>query len=370
MESFGRLCTGADLVLVEGAGSPAEVNLRDRDIANLGFAKAANVPIVLLGDIDRGGVIASLVGTWAVVEPDERALIHGFIINKFRGDLRLFEDGLRIIENRTGWRSLGVVPYLSILRRLPAEDALPLDSFRRDESASLRIAAPLLSRIANFDDLDPLSAEPGVSVNMIPPGRPLPGDADLVVIPGSKSTLHDLVFFRKQGWDIDLAAHYRRGGWVLGICAGYQMLGAKVLDPDGLEGGPRELPGLGYLDIETRIDREKVLGQVAGYEIETRHSFNGYEIHMGRMTGLGLARPWLQLESGPEGCVSLDGRVRGTSVHGLFAADEFRGSWLQRLGLTSRSALYFEHEVEAALDILADQLESSLDLDALLKIAV
>jgi adenosylcobyric acid synthase len=369
MESYNRLCEGADLVLIEGAGSPAEVNLRERDIANFGFATNAHVPVVLLGDIDRGGVIASLVGTWAVIEPEERALVRAFIINKFRGDLRLFEEGVRIIERRTGWRGLGVIPYLSELRRLPAEDALPLDSLRRSESALLRIAVPILPRISNFDDLDPLSAEPGVSVNMIPPGRPLPGDADLVIIPGSKSTLYDLAFFRDQGWDIDLAAHHRRGGWILGICAGYQMLGRRVYDPEGLEGGPRDLPGLGYLDIETTINREKVLGRVAGHEIETGHPFQGYEIHMGRITGAGCDRPWLQLESGPEGVISGDGRVRGTSVHGLFTSDAFRRSWLKRLGLNQRGELCFEHEVESTLDRLADQLESSLDLKALLEIA-
>jgi adenosylcobyric acid synthase len=222
LDSFQRLSAAHDLVLVEGAGSPAEVNLRARDIANMGFARAANVPVVLAGDIDRGGVIAQIVGTQAVIDPQDAAMIRGFLINRFRGDPALFDAGRALIAERTGWPDLGLVPWFPDAVRLPAEDAADL---RRSSGAgALHIACPMLSRIANFDDLDPLAAEPGVRLTMVLPGQALPGDADLVVLPGSKSTRGDLAFLRAQGWDIDLSAHLRRGGRVLGICGGYQML--------------------------------------------------------------------------------------------------------------------------------------------------
>jgi adenosylcobyric acid synthase len=369
LESFERIGQGADLVLVEGAGSPAEINLRDRDIANMGFALASGVPVVLAGDIERGGVIASLVGTHALLTPEERALVRGFVINKFRGDVRLFDGGLSAIEERTGWPGLGVVPYLSRLRRLPAEDSLAADWLARPGSDQIRVAVPVFSRIANFDDLDPLAAEPGVGVQLVPPGVPLPGDADLVVLPGSKASLCDLEFLRAQGWDIDLAAHHRRGGWILGICAGYQMLGRELHDPARIEGGPARAQGLGYLELSTELHPEKIVGLVAGVERRSGLPLRGYEIHCGRMSGPALARPWLELESGPEGAVAADQRVFGTSVHGLFQADAFRSAWIERLRPGSRAALRFEAELEAALDELADTLESVLDLDRVLAIA-
>ena len=229
MESFLRLAGEADLVLIEGAGSPAEINLRKGDIANMGFATEAGVPVVLMGDIDRGGVIAQLVGTKAILPQDDLATIKGFLINKFRGDPRLFDDGYRDIEDRTAWRGFGVIPWFPDVHKLPAEDAVDLKARRGD--GAYHIACPMLSRIANFDDLDPLAAEPEVRLTMVPPGQALPGDADLVILPGTKSTIGDLAFLRAQGWDIDLAAHVRRGGEVLGICGGYQMLGNVLRDP-------------------------------------------------------------------------------------------------------------------------------------------
>ena len=222
---------GADLVIVEGAGSPAEVNLRANDIANMGFARATGTPVILVGDIDRGGVIAQLVGTQAVLDPLDDAMIKGFIVNKFRGDVRLFDDGYRLIGQRTGWRGLGVVPWFPDAHRLPAEDALDIADTRC--GPGLRVVCLQFPRIANFDDLDPLSAEPGVALTMLRAGEAIPGDADLVILPGSKSTRGDLAFLRQQGWDIDLLAHHRRGGRVLGLCGGYQMLGRTIRDPDG-----------------------------------------------------------------------------------------------------------------------------------------
>src|SRR6185312_10167302 len=263
LDSFARLSAEADLVLVEGAGSPAEVNLRAGDIANMGFATAARVPVLLIGDIDRGGVIASIVGTHALLESEERALLKGFIVNKFRGDLRLFDDGLAVIRDRTRLPSLGVVPYFAAARRLPAEDAVALSSYETDGAAPIRIAVPLLPRIANFDDLDPLRLEPDVAVNMVPPGRPLP-EADVILLPGSKSTIADLAFLREQGWHIDIAAHVRRGGRVLGLCGGYQMLGRRIADPGGIEGAPGAVDGLALLDVETELTSDKTLVEVHG----------------------------------------------------------------------------------------------------------
>jgi adenosylcobyric acid synthase len=349
LESFARIGEGADLVLVEGAGSPAEINLRDRDI---------------------GGVIASLVGTHALLTPEERALVRGFIINKFRGDVRLFDGGMRAIEERTGWPGFGVVPYLPRLRHLPAEDSLAAGRLARPGAdGRIRIAVPAFPRIANFDDLDPLAAEPAVAVQLVPPGAALPGDADLVILPGSKASLSDLEFLRAQGWDVDLAAHHRRGGWILGICAGYQMLGRELHDPARLEGGPSRAPGLGYLDLSTELHPEKIVGLVSGAERRSGLALGGYEIHCGRMSGPALDRPWLDLQSGPEGAVGPDERVFGTSVHGLFQSDAFRGAWLERLRPASRAQVRFEAELEAALDELAATLESILDLDRLLAIA-
>src|SRR5690606_9322822 len=226
LESFHRLKSAHDIVLVEGAGSPAEVNLRAGDIANMGFARAADVPVILTGDIDRGGVIAQIVGTQAVIDAEDAAMVAGFLINRFRGDPSLFDDGYRMIEQRTGWRGFGVCPWFPDAWRLPAEDALDLAAPRRE--TGLHVVCLCLSRIANFDDLDPLAQEPGVRLTMLGPGRAIPGDADLVILPGTKSTRGDLAFLRAQGWDVDLAAHVRRGGHVLGICGGYQLLGREV----------------------------------------------------------------------------------------------------------------------------------------------
>jgi len=246
LDSYAKLRAEADIVLVEGAGSASEINLRANDIANMGFARAAGVPVAVVGDIDRGGVIASLVGTKAVIDPADAALVVGFIVNRFRGDPALFADGMRFIAAHTGWAPLGLVPFLPDAARLPAEDALALaQAPPRRPDARLRIAVPVLPRIANFDDIDPLAAEPAVELVRVEPGGVLPGDAGLVILPGSKSTIADLAALRAAGFDIDIAAHVRRGGTVLGLCGGYQMLGTRIADPDGVEGPPGSVPGLG-----------------------------------------------------------------------------------------------------------------------------
>ena len=369
LDSFHRLAAEADLVLVEGAGSASEVNLRAGDIANMGFAEAADLPVLLVGDIDRGGVIASVVGTCAVLPPAERARLRGFLINKFRGDPGLFEDGLAAIVQHTGLASLGVVPWFPAASRLPAEDALALPGLRARDGAPIRVAVPVLARIANFDDLDPLRLEPDVAVEMVPPGRALPGDADLVILPGSKSTIGDLGFLRAQGWDVDLQAHRRRGGWILGLCGGFQMLGRRLDDPEGTEGPAGSVPGLGLLEVDTVLHGPKTLVEVAGLHRETGAPVRGYEMHIGRTTGPGLARPLLDIGGRPEGAVSPCGRVMGTYVHGLFAADGFRAAFLGGLRARADSGLSYEAEVDAVLDDLAVDLARHLDLDALLRLA-
>ena len=365
MDSFGRLAATADLVIVEGAGSPAEINLRRGDIANMGFAEASGVPVVLVGDIDRGGVIAQVVGTHAVLPPSDRDRIVAFAINKFRGDPSLFDDGLAEIVTRTGWPSLGVVPWFEAAWRLPAEDILDISGRRGD---GFKVAVPRLRRIANFDDLDPLNADPAIDVAIVPPGTPLPGDADLVLIPGSKATIDDLADFRAQGWDVDLAAHVRRGGHVLGICGGYQMLGRRIADPDGIEGPPRTVDGLGLLDVETVMTPAKRLA--IGHAVcgMTGVAVSGYEIHVGETAGADTQRAWLTLDGAPHGAASTTGRVRGCYLHGVFGADGFRQAFVAALGGTATDYAY-EDGVEEALDTLAAHLEAHMDVDALLALA-
>ena len=368
LDSFARVSAGADLVLVEGAGSPAEINLRAGDIANMGFADAADVPVVLVGDIDRGGVIASLVGTHAVLPAEERARIRGFAVNKFRGDPRLFDDGVRAVAARTGWPCLGVIPWFPAAAHLPAEDALDLDRAAAPGAGRrIKVAVPVIARIANFDDLDPLGQEPAVDLVFVRPGEALPGDCDVVVLPGSKSTVGDLAFLRAQGWDVDLLAHRRRGGRVLGLCGGYQMLGRTIADPDGVEGPAGTVPGLGLLAVDTVLTADKVTAPAAGRHLPTGAGVAGYEIHLGRTAGPDCDRPLLLLGDRPDGAASADGLVEGCYVHGLFAADGFRAAWLAGFG--AASDLAYETRVEATLDALADHLESCLDLDALLAIA-
>jgi adenosylcobyric acid synthase len=366
IESFERLEARSDLVLVEGAGSPAEVNLRNNDIANMGFARRAGVPVILVGDIERGGVIAQMVGIKTVIDPDDAAVIAGFIINKFRGDPSLFDDGYRTIADRTGWRGFGVLPFFDRARELPAEDALGLGEARKP--GRTKIAFLALSRIANFDDLDPLKLEPDVDLMMVRPGEAIPGDAALVILPGSKSTRGDLDFLRKQGWDIDLAAHVRRGSQVLGLCGGYQMLGKTVADPGGIEGPAGEAPGLGLLDVATVMTPEKSLTRVSAVHAETKQAIEAYEIHIGRTGGNDRARPFARVGGEAEGAISADGRVHGSYLHGLFTSDEFRRAFLARLGVSASNESY-SAKVESALDALAEHIEKHLDVDGILALA-
>ena len=362
LESYDKVRDGADLVIVEGAGSPAEINLRAGDIANMGFATRAKVPVVLVGDIDRGGVIASLVGTHTILPPEDRAMITGYIINKFRGDVSLFADGITAVEGFTGWPCFGVVPFLKAAARLPAEDSVVLERLAGGSRAALRVAVPMLSRIANFDDLDPLAAEPQVELVFVRPGERIPADAGLVVLPGSKSTIGDLEDLRRQGWDDDIAAHVRRGGRVIGICGGYQMLGTSVADPLRIEGERERVAGLGLLDVETVMAPEKTVRNSSAHSVDYDVPLSGYEIHMGRTEGPDCARPPVMIDGRADGASSPDGRIIGTYLHGLFGSDAYRARLLASFGIEGGGENY-RSGVEAALDEVAAELESVLSRD-------
>ena len=370
LDSFARLVADADLVLVEGAGSPAEINLRANDIANMGFARAAGVPVVMLGDIDRGGVIASLVGTKTVIDPADAAMIEGFIVNRFRGDPTLFDDGMTAIARLTGWTALGLVPWFDDAWKLPPEDAVVLERPATARGGRrVKIAVPVFPRIANFDDFDPLRLDPAVDLVFVGPDRPLPVDAALVILPGSKATIADLAALRGFGWDVDLRAHVRRGGHVLGLCGGYQMLGRRVADPQGIEGPPAAVDGLGLLDVETVLTGDKVLVETTGTTVADGVPFRGYEMHVGRTTvGAGVAPLVRHADGTTDGAASADGRIAGCYVHGLLADDRQRRAWLARLGVEGGDFVY-EAEVEATLERLADHLEQHVDCDRLLTLA-
>ncbi|WP_027171964.1 cobyric acid synthase [Methylobacterium sp. 10] len=369
LESFSHLKAQADLVIVEGAGSASEVNLRRGDIANMGFARATDTPVILLGDIDRGGVIASLVGTKAVIDTEDAAMIAGFLVNRFRGDPSLFADGMDIIATATGWPALGLVPHFPEAARLPSEDVLGLAGSASSSRTRIRVAVLVLPRIANFDDLDPLRAEPEVEVVLVRPGEAIPGDVALVLLPGSKTTIDDLDALRREGWDVDIRAHIRRGGHVLGLCGGYQMLGRTLSDPHGIEGEPRSVAGLGLLDVGTVMTPLKRLEAVSGRTLADDLPFSGYEMHVGDTVGPDTVTPLLRFTDGrADGAVSVDGRVSGTYVHGLFADDRQRAAWLARLGAASDGHSY-EGGVERVLDALARHIEAHVDCDRLLALA-
>ncbi len=375
MESWQRLRAAYEWVLVEGAGSPAEINLRDRDIANMGFAEAADVPVILIADIDRGGVFAHLVGTLELLSPSEQARVKGFVINRFRGDLSLLQPGLDWLEARTGRPVFGVLPYLMGMF-LDAEDGLADGAADvRAEAPLLRVVAPVYPRISNHTDLDALRLHPQVDFQWVGPGQPIP-PADLIVLPGSKSVHADLAWLRAQGWEAAIHRHLRYGGKVIGICGGFQMLGRSLSDPHGVEGAPATVAGLGVLDMDTVLEREKQLFNVDGRLcLEGSAVVSGYEIHMGVSTGPALSRPALMLADGspggrPDGARSADDQVLGSYVHGLFdapAALHALLGWAGAAGELERVDLGARREAD--LDRLADAVEAAIDIDALLRAA-
>jgi adenosylcobyric acid synthase len=369
LESFVRLRAECDIVIVEGAGSASEVNLRRNDIANMGFARAAGVPVVLIGDIDRGGVIASLVGTQAVLDAADAALIGGFIVNRMRGDASLFADGMDVIAARTGWAPMGLVPFFTAAHRLPAEDAADLDTRGTKADGPLRIAVPVLPGIANFDDLDPLRAEPSVQLTLLQNGAPLAPDCALVILPGSKTTIADLAMLQACGWDSDIIAHRRRGGHVLGLCGGYQMLGTRISDPEGIEGPPASVPGLGLLDVETVLRGPKQLRAVSGWSVDDLTPLHGYEMHMGETKGADCVRPLVRMaDDRADGARSADGRVSGSYIHGIFIDDAQRSAWLARLGGFD-STRHHAAEVEAVLDELGTHVVRHCNVAAMIALA-
>ncbi|MFP4244669.1 MAG: cobyric acid synthase [Ectothiorhodospira sp.] len=369
--AHGRLARRHRVVLVEGAGSPAEINLRQGDIANMGFAEAVDCPVILVADIDRGGVFAHLMGTLALLSPTERARVAGFVINRFRGDRALLDPGLDWLERETGKLVLGVLPYLQGLY-LEAEDALPAADAGsvavegEADDGILNVVVPALPRISNHTDLDPLRLHPRVRVTFAGPGRPLP-PADLIVLPGSKAVRADLDWLREQGFDRAILRHLRYGGRVMGICGGFQMLGQWVHDPDGVEGAPGSTPGLGLLEVETTLAPGKQLRRVRG-QLADGARVEGYEIHAGVTRGPGLQRPAMTLEGqGPDGAISGDGAVLGTYVHGVFDRAGAARSLLAWAGLEDTAGgRDLERDREAGFERLADAVEAHLDMTRIL----
>ncbi len=363
--SYARLRAAYDAVIVEGAGSPAEINLRENDIANMGFAEAVDCPVVLIADIDRGGVFAHLVGTLALLRPSEQQRVAGFIINRFRGDLALLQPGLDWLQTHTGKPVLGVLPYLHGLH-LEAEDALPATAHSA-RPAALRVIVPALPRISNHTDFDPLRLHPQVDLRFIRAGETPPG-ADLIILPGSKAVRADLDWLRQQGWEAVIQRHLRYGGKLLGLCGGLQMLGSAIHDPLGVEGPAGSSPGLGLLQLETTLQAEKHLRNVRGQLLPDAVPLWGYEIHAGVCHGAALERPAVQLEHGADGARSADDQIIGTYVHGLFESPDACDALLRWAGLTPTQRYDYPAQRAAAIDRLADAIEQHCDLDALLRL--
>ncbi len=365
LESWQRLTAAYDCVLVEGAGSPAEINLRDRDIANMGFAEAVDCPVILIADIDRGGVFAHLVGTLELLSPSEQARVRGFVINRFRGDIALLQPGLDWLEARTGKPVLGVLPYLHGLM-LDAEDAIATVAVDPEKRPKIKIVAPVWPRIANHNDLDPLRLHPEVDFRWVGPGEAMP-PADLIVLPGSKAVRADLEWLRGQGWEAAIRKHLRYGGKLVGLCGGYQMLGQAVHDPLGLEGAAGSTAGLALLAVDTTLAAEKQLRNVHGHlALPGAAAMSGYEIHMGITTGTGLARPAVHLADGrSDGAISPDGQIFATYCHGLFEHPAALAALLAWAGLDATTPVDFRARREADLDRLADAVDAALDWDRL-----
>ncbi|MBL7252674.1 cobyric acid synthase [Alloalcanivorax marinus] len=362
-DAWTALSARHPVVVAEGAGSPAEINLRANDIANMGFAELADCPVILVADIDRGGVFAQIVGTLAVLPPEEQARIRGFVINRFRGDPALLQSGLDWLEQRTGKPVLGVLPYLHGLM-LDAEDAVAGGG--EHHAGALKVTVPLLPRMSNHNDFDPLRLHPGVELRFAEMGRPWPA-ADLVILPGSKATRADLAFLREQGWDQEIERHLRYGGKVLGICGGFQMLGERIEDPDGLEGQPGGDNGLGWLPLRTTLVRGKQLRNVSGTLLPDGVPIHGYEIHNGVSEGPALDRPLLRLDGRADGALSDDDRLRGTYLHGLFDDPGATDALLRWAGLADNAnAVDYDAHRQHDLNRLADAIDQHLNTDALL----
>ncbi|HIF9365777.1 TPA: cobyric acid synthase [Photobacterium damselae] len=365
MDSFAKLQAQYQTVVIEGAGSPAEINLRENDVANMGFAEKADVPVIIIADIDRGGVFAHLYGTLALLSESEQNRVKGFVINRFRGDIKLLESGLDWLEQKTGKPVLGVLPYLHGLM-LEAEDAINSQQVESTTDQPLRVAVPVLTRVSNHTDFDPLRMHPQVNLMLVGKGEPLP-PCDLVIIPGTKNVRDDLAYLKEQGWDQQIQRHLRLGGKLMGICGGYQMLGQTIADPLGIEGKAGESQGLGYLDVTTVLEQEKRLKQVSGtltLPNQASVPVRGYEIHAGVTTGVQVDAP-IQLESGLDGQLGVDNQVFGTYLHGIFERQEACDAILSWAGLEATQTPDFDQIREQGIDRVADTIEQYLDLEAL-----
>jgi len=359
LDSHRRLSAAYRVVMVEGAGSPAEINLRAGDIANMGFAEAVDCPVILIADIDKGGVFAHLVGTLALLSKSERARVQGFVINRFRGDIALLQPGLDWLEQRTGKPVLGVLPYLMDFH-LEAEDAIDVRQFGKAGDA-LKVVVPVLPRISNHTDFDPLRLHPQVDLQFVGPGQPVP-PADLIILPGSKSVRADLTWLRANGWEAPIQKHLRYGGKLLGICGGLQMLGTRIADPLGLEGPAGESEALGLLDIDTVLEADKQLRNVTGRLLPGGVPVSGYEIHAGVSRGPALEQPAVQLDDGRfDGAISTDERVLGTYLHGLFEGPEACAALLRWAGLEAVQTVDYHGLRERDIERLADLVETHLD---------
>ena len=366
LASFARLQNSYNAVVVEGAGSPAEINLRDRDIANMGFAEAADCPVIIVADIDRGGVFAHLYGTLALLSESEQSRVKGFIINRFRGDIKLLESGLEWLEEKTGKPVLGVIPYLHGLH-LEAEDAVAIQQLNSNDEHPLKVVVPVFSRMSNHTDFDILRLNPAVDITFVYKGKRLP-PADLIILPGSKSTRSDLAFLRDNGWDQDLHRHIRLGGKVMGICGGYQMLGQAVHDPDGIEGPAGSTIGLGLLDVETVIEKEKQLRQVEGImQLPGQEpvKVTGYEIHAGTTTGKALQQPLIQLDQRQDAVMSEDGQILGSYLHGIFDHQDACRAILTWAGFAHIDTPDYSALRAKGINRIADAIEEHIDMAAI-----
>ena len=371
LEAFERLKASSDAVVIEGAGSPAEINLREGDVANMGFAEAADTPVVIVADIDRGGVFAHLYGTLALLSPSEQKRVKGFIINRFRGDISLLTSGIDWLEEKTGKPVLGVLPYLHGLH-LEAEDAVADQQFTEESENTLRIVVPIITRISNHTDFDPLRLNPNIYIRFIRKGEKLP-PCDLIIIPGSKSTRTDLQFIRDNGWDNDIYKHLRFGGKVMGICGGYQMLGTQLHDPEGIEGAAGSSKGLGLVELETTIERDKQLHRVQGVLTipgQQPAQITGYEIHAGLTKGSPLENsPLIQLENGRyDGVMAADGQIMGSYLHGIFEHSEACKAILEWAGLKGIQIPDYNQVREDGINRIADAMEEHLDMNKVLEI--
>ncbi|MDH5445921.1 MAG: cobyric acid synthase [Gammaproteobacteria bacterium] len=364
LDSHRRLSEQYDWVIVEGAGSPAEINLRDKDIANMGFAEKVDCPVVLVADIDRGGVFAHLVGTLELLSESEQQRITGFIINRFRGDLSLLQPGIDWLEQKTGKPVFGVVPYLHGLH-IEAEDALNLHAISEKQDRTFRVIVPALPRISNHTDFDPLRYHPQVDFQFIGPDMEIPA-ADLIILPGSKSVANDLIWLRQQGWEKTIQKHLRYGGKLMGICGGFQMLGNSIHDPHGLESSMKTLEGLGLLEMQTTLKENKQLTRISGNLALDNSPIEGYEIHMGFSTGPALDRPAILLGNGQDGVISEDNQILGTYLHGLLENQQACNSLLKWAGLTNADTPDYRVMREKEMDRLAIVMAASLDIEKLL----